>query len=497
MTDVSFSVFQPQTSAPQRIDRIWIGSILCLALILRVLGLNSGLWFDEVDTLISYVRLPAGTLLGTYDSLNNHMFFSLQAKASVALFGEYPWALRLPAVILGLGSVWALWRLGRRVAGDWPARLAALLMAVSYHHVWFSQNARGYTGLLFFGLIATIYLMRGAKTPSWKIWLSYGLCFALAMFTHLSAAFLFFAHGVAYLIILLGRMKHITRDDILMPLVGIGAGLALTLVLYAPVLGDMVETFTGVAAGPVSQTDADSIAQWANPLWMLSEMAGAFGAFGPLAIVILPVTVLVLIWGSVLIARVSLVLALILPIHLVTTTALLVIMGFRVWPRYFIIDIGLICLVLIVGAIGIGGFLAALLRRKEDAVRAGLILASLGIIASLVLLPKNYLAPKQDYVGATAYVNANRPEGSEVIALGLGHIPFDQYYAPDWKHARTADDLAALPIDPDNAWIVYTFPKVVERRLVPVFERFDVTHEKERYFHGTLAGGGIVVLRPK
>lgn len=490
-------MFQPQTSAPNRIDRIWIASILCLALVLRIIGLNSGLWFDEVDTLTSYVRLPVETLLSTYDSLNNHMFFSLQAKVSIALFGEHPWALRLPAVIFGLGSIWALWRLGRRVAGEWPARLAALLMAVSYHHVWFSQNARGYTGLLFFGLLATIYLMRGTRNPSWRIWLSYGLCFALAMFTHLSAAFLFFAHGLAYFIVLLSRIKHLTRDDFLMPLVGIGAGLLLTLALYAPVLGDMVETFTGVAAGPASEADAASIAQWANPFWMLSEMAGAFDAFGPLSVLILPLTLLVLIWGSVLIARVSLVLALILPIHLISTTVLLVVLGFRVWPRYFLIDIGLICLVLIVGAIGIGGFLAALLGRKGEASRSGLVLASLGIIASLALLPKNYLAPKQDYVGAAAYVESNRPEGTPVIALGLGKMPFERYYAPDWNIALTADDLAALPIDQDKAWIVYTFAKVVERRMVPVFERLSVTHEKERFFRGTLAGGGIVVLRPK
>ncbi len=95
----------------------WIGilAILALALALRVVGLDAPLWYDEIDTLVRYVRMPAGELVQSYDSLNNHMFFSLQAQASVALFGEHPWALRLPAMLWGVASIWVLWRLAREV----------------------------------------------------------------------------------------------------------------------------------------------------------------------------------------------------------------------------------------------------------------------------------------------------------------------------------------------------------------------------------------------
>lgn len=490
-------MFKPQTAPPADIDRRWIAAILLLGLALRLPGLNSGLWFDEVDTLTSYIRLPFGALLGTYDSLNNHMFFSLQAKLSVTLFGEHPWAIRLPAMLLGLASIWALWRLGRLVAGEVPARLAALMMALSYHHVWFSQNARGYTGLLFFGLLATIFLVRGTADPRWRVWLAYGLCLAVSMYTHLSAAFLFFAHGLAYGLVLLVHLPRITPRAVLMPLGGVAFGLMLTVVLYASLLGDMMDTFGAVQAGPADARDAASIAQWANPMWMLSEMAAVFGPFGPLGALILPVTLLVMVWGSVLLARNSPVLALILPVHLITTTALLVLLGFRVWPRYFLIDIGMICLVLIVGAIGIGHWLATRLGQEGRARQAGLVLAGLGIAASLVLLPRNYTAPKQDYPGAAAYVEATRAPDAPVIALGLGRMPFERLYAPDWAFAERAEDLAALPIDPARAWIVYTFAGVVERRLEPVFAQLALTHEKARFFPGTLAGGGIVVLRPK
>ena len=42
---------------------------------------------------------------------------------------------------------------------------AAGLLTVSYHHVWFSQNARAYTALLFFTLIATTLCLRMCRAP--------------------------------------------------------------------------------------------------------------------------------------------------------------------------------------------------------------------------------------------------------------------------------------------------------------------------------------------
>ena len=105
----------------------WLGlvCILVLALGLRLIQLNSGLWYDEIVTLVNYVRLPTADLLTTYSSLNNHILFSLLAKVSVTCFGESPWALRLPAVLFGVGSVAATWWLGRQVVSRGESLLAA------------------------------------------------------------------------------------------------------------------------------------------------------------------------------------------------------------------------------------------------------------------------------------------------------------------------------------------------------------------------------------
>jgi len=104
--------YRPQRTPAERrrfalvsADFVWIGAILVLACVLRVIHLDSGLWYDEIDTLVHAVRLPFGYLTTHYPSLNHHVLFSLEARVCVLLFGENAWALRLPAVLFRVGSI--------------------------------------------------------------------------------------------------------------------------------------------------------------------------------------------------------------------------------------------------------------------------------------------------------------------------------------------------------------------------------------------------------
>ncbi len=468
-------------------QRLWIGAVLLLALILRSINLDASLWFDEIVTLDRYVRLPTSEIIRSYDSLNNHMFFSLQAQLSVAVFGENAWALRLPAMLLGVASVWALWCLAKELVSAEEALLAALLMAVSYHHIWFSQNARGYTGMLFFGLLATCYLLRGARRPEWGVWLAYGACFAASMYTHLSSAVLFLAHGLAY-VVFLGldafRNGKLARGAIVRPLGGALAGSVLTLALYAPVLGQMGGTFAKVQAGPASAAAAESVAQWKDPMWMITEV---IGSLGPLLAPAVPIVLVVMITATIGLWRRAPVLPLILLLHVPITVAVLVALSFRVWPRYFFADLGLICLFLIHGAYIIGDGLAP--RIGLGFGRLGRIFALIGIAGTLVLLPRNYLAPKQDFIGARDFVEAKQGPDATIVTIGLT-ITFRDYYAPDWEGVETLDQLRAVLVSGRETWIVYTFPAVLERRHKDIFDALADGFEKAAYFPGTLSGGG-------
>ncbi|NND19835.1 MAG: hypothetical protein HKN98_14770, partial [Silicimonas sp.] len=141
-------------------DLALLALILLLATVLRVIALDAPLWFDEITTVETHVNLPWGEMMRDY-SMNHHYFFSLKSKLATELFGAENWAYRLPAVLFGIATVVAIWWLARDIGGTAIAHISALLVALSYHQVWFSQNARGYTELAFWSTLGLIFFLRG------------------------------------------------------------------------------------------------------------------------------------------------------------------------------------------------------------------------------------------------------------------------------------------------------------------------------------------------
>ena len=128
--------------------------------ILRVIGIDSGLWLDEIKSLIDSVRLPRPEILTVYPSNKQHQLCSVLAHLSMAVFGEHPWSLRFPAILIGLASISLAQLVDVLFTKRTEALLASALLRFSYHHIWFSQNARGYTTLAFWTLLATYLLIR-------------------------------------------------------------------------------------------------------------------------------------------------------------------------------------------------------------------------------------------------------------------------------------------------------------------------------------------------
>ena len=152
---------------------------MALAAVLRAIGLDGGLWLDEILTLIDSVRRPVAQIVTTFPSNNQHTLYSVLAHASIALFGDEAWSLRLPAALFGVATIPALYFLAREFVGRTEALLGCLLLAVSYHHVWFSQNARGYTMLAFLTVVSTALLLRGLRSGRAGYYVAYGITAAL------------------------------------------------------------------------------------------------------------------------------------------------------------------------------------------------------------------------------------------------------------------------------------------------------------------------------
>jgi uncharacterized membrane protein len=499
---------------PQPIGRSdWraLYAILALALALRLYELGSCLWYDEVDTLVSHTRPAFSHLLTHLPSFNHHVFFSLQAKASIALFGETAFAVRLPAALLGVGSVAALWLVAREMSTLLVAHGAALLMAVSYHHVWFSQNARGYTGMLFWGLLSALFYLRGMRATSLaasrRSAVGLAVAAALMLYTHLSASFLLTALGLVHLGTLGLAWRRGASPErlrlLLWVLGGFAGGAGLALLLFVPIIPDVLATLASTSASTQgSGAQAKAISHWNSPLWMVKEVLSTFSGLGPL--VALGALGVLSVLGAGMLAtlrRGQWALAATFLIHVPLTLLILKLLAMRVWPRFFFLDIGFICLFLVEGAMAIGALgdrlLVRLIGRSLGAVRLGVAFSAIGVLGSLALLPKNYRHPKQDLLGARDHVEKNRKQGSEVVALGLVSAPFEQYYAPSWKAVASLEQLVAIEHTHREVWLVYSFPQVTKKRFPAVMTRLQQSFVRQKVLPGTLGDGDVYVFRSK
>lgn len=467
----------------------WLAGILGLALVLRLIGLNSGLWYDEIVSLVEFVRLPAADLLTTYTTPNNHVLYSLAAKGTIALFGETAWALRLPAALAGVASIGAIAWLGQKFLSRREALTAAALAAVTYHHVWFSQNARGYTGLLLLALVGTGLFIEGCRRPRRVTWLAYAGVLGVSMFVHLTAVFVFASHGLVYLALLSSERRR--REVGWLPVLGFGSGVLLTLGLYAALIPQMIATF-GAQAGPESANV--KIANWTNPLWTVMESARRFG-LGPLTVPALLSGAAIAVTGFVGIWRRSAMVASLLVLNVPLTLIALLAIDFHVWPRYFFANVGFGLLVFVHGLFVMGEVAAG---RVPGMRRIGLAGARPGVAAAIVCaiglaypLRHYYGVPKQDFVGARNFVEETRGTGERVATAGLAALPYERLYAPEWVPLEDVGALAAL--EDGGLWVVYTFEDHMRDAHPDILARLESGYEPVREFRGTVGGGTIHV----
>jgi 4-amino-4-deoxy-L-arabinose transferase-like glycosyltransferase len=168
-----------------RDHRLALAVILATAVAVRAMYLSQPMRYDESVTYMYFVRLPWQDALSTYTYPNNHLFHTFLAKAAVSLFGNHPWALRLPAVLAGMLAVPATYVVARLLYGGRAALIAVALAATSGMMVLFSTNARGYMLMVLAFLLLVVIgvrLQRGVGRAH-DLWLQFAAIAALGLWT--------------------------------------------------------------------------------------------------------------------------------------------------------------------------------------------------------------------------------------------------------------------------------------------------------------------------
>jgi mannosyltransferase len=455
--------------------------ILLVAFLIRLYRLNSGLWFDEITTLVNYARLPFIEILTKFDSENQHFLYSIMAHVCLVIFGESAWSLRLPAVIFGTGSLWAVYWLGRKLTRDIEALLASALLAFSYHHVWFSQNARGYTGLLFWSLLSSGFLIRSLDLNQKRDWFGYGITAALGIYTHLTMLFMVIGQFFCAIYWLIARRKPEVVRGGLIGFLTAGIG---TLLLYSPVLNILSSTITSEG-----QT---AIAIWQNPLWTMGQfISGLEISLGSSVLVVAALAIFC--WGLFSVFRHDARLLILFLIPPSIGAAAVILLGHHLWPRFFFFTFGFAALILIHGIFNISEWMGKVIKLSQVRSQWLANAACLGIILiSAASVPLAY-GPKQDFVTAKAFIDAHLATGDQVATVGLASFVYTEYLQTDWKPVSSLDDLSAMLSGLHRTWVIYTLPEQANKEFPEIMELVQSRFQLIASFPGTLGDGTIFV----
>jgi len=138
-------------------------TILAAALRLYKLG-EWSVWVDEAHTYRDVVS-TGESFWGSEVRNYPLSYLLLRGLLALGMPSSEGW-LRLPFAFFGILSIPALGLLGRSLVGPRAALVAALLLAVSPWHIFWSQNARSYSMVLFFALLAAAGFYGGMQPRS-------------------------------------------------------------------------------------------------------------------------------------------------------------------------------------------------------------------------------------------------------------------------------------------------------------------------------------------
>lgn len=164
-----------------------LGGILLLALGLRLPGAVESLWLDEVAYTNLYFQDPdkLSTLLSWKQE--HPPFYSLLLLTWTRL-GDSELMVRLPSLLAGLVSIVLIGHIAR----DWlgaSAPVAALLLALSAPHSYYSTENKVNMLALLLGMALVYLYWRAAREGGARLWFAAGLALLQGLYTHLTVIF--------------------------------------------------------------------------------------------------------------------------------------------------------------------------------------------------------------------------------------------------------------------------------------------------------------------
>ena len=185
--------------APSTLKPVWV--VLCFTAVHAGLVFfrldHHGLWLDEVMS-INAAMASWPEMWRFFTALpEQHPLYYLILRPWLFAFGDSPAALRSLSAVFSVATVPALYLFVRQLVGTAPALMATGLFALAPFSVFYGQEGRMYSLLLFLVCVSSALWLRvlSSQGPDWPK-MAYVAMAVAGVYTHFFFAFVVLAHGI-------------------------------------------------------------------------------------------------------------------------------------------------------------------------------------------------------------------------------------------------------------------------------------------------------------
>lgn len=205
---------------------LWaLAGLTALGLAVRFAGL--GVQSYHHDEVITAARVIPGGFAEMLDrvkgSESNPPLYYMLAWAWAKAFGTGEVGLRSLTALFGAATVPVSFLVGRELASNRAGLIAAAIVAVNPMLIWYSQEARSYAVLVFFGALALLFFVRALRSRQGRDLALWAPASALALCSHYFAVFAVAIEAVWLLIALRSRLR------LVLPAIGVVVAVGLVL----------------------------------------------------------------------------------------------------------------------------------------------------------------------------------------------------------------------------------------------------------------------------
>jgi len=188
--------------------------ILVAALAIRFINLNQSFWLDEGISVQAASTLSFKSIILNFAPGDFHPpLYYLVLKIFLSTLGSSEVIARLPSILFGVLTVFVIYHLAKTLYDRKTAQIAAILLATSPLHIYYSQEARMYSMAAFLACLSLYFFVKIIERDKINYWAGFILSTVALLYTDYMPYLIIISYFL-YLLIFSKKLKTTLKSFI-------------------------------------------------------------------------------------------------------------------------------------------------------------------------------------------------------------------------------------------------------------------------------------------